>query len=249
MNTLQEIGAFVGMSPASMRSVGTLTPLLSTIERTSMQAMILALQNLPPISLDAETVGDRFGDVPFAPSFRVLSSAGAVLETRITLFANGHQKEVSVKVGDSGVFNPITLSIPGVYLMTVTRTGIQSTGITTLERSFHVEGVQAPSQPAPEADPPAPVIDVSSKGDGTFVVGGKGFLPNSSAFIIVGDGTLSTPPITLIAHANASGEFAGFPTGKICTCLATRVFTGNDGRLRVNHTLLVSEPVTLTCPA
>ncbi|HXC96341.1 MAG TPA: hypothetical protein VNU92_11620 [Edaphobacter sp.] len=48
MHTLQEIGTFVGLRGAaiSLRSVGNLVSQLSGIERTSMQAMILALQRL-----------------------------------------------------------------------------------------------------------------------------------------------------------------------------------------------------------
>jgi hypothetical protein len=50
MNTLQQIGASVGLSGAaiSLRSAGNRVSQLTSLERTSMRAMITALQNLPP---------------------------------------------------------------------------------------------------------------------------------------------------------------------------------------------------------
>jgi hypothetical protein len=138
------------MSPGtSMHSIGDIVPLLSSSERTSMQAMILGLQKLPPISLEVEPVGDRFGNVPFAPVFHVHPSSGVILETRFTLFANGPQPGETAKVGDSGDFSPFTLHFVGIFGLQVSRTGIQNTGITTLIKLFHVEGVQPPPPPPP----------------------------------------------------------------------------------------------------
>ncbi len=53
MNTLREIGAFIGATQTvSMRAVGNIVPLLSGSARTSMRAMIQGLQSLPPVSLE-----------------------------------------------------------------------------------------------------------------------------------------------------------------------------------------------------
>jgi hypothetical protein len=143
-----------------------------------MREVIRRLPNLPPISLEAEAVGDRFGDVPFTPVFRVHPSKGVVLKTRIILFQNGTQPEESADVGDSGDFNPITLRIPGIFFMQVRRTGITGTGFTVLTKNFHVEGVEAPPPPPPP--PKEPTISATTEGAGAntvLVVTGSGFLP------------------------------------------------------------------------
>ena len=71
MNSLKEISAFVGMQPLSVSRIGDLIPILSAAAKTSMQTLIRELQSLPDITLEAEAVGDRFGDAPFRPTFRI----------------------------------------------------------------------------------------------------------------------------------------------------------------------------------
>jgi hypothetical protein len=100
MNTLGEILEFVGLSgpkkffPApgntgftdpTMRTVGLQVPVLTNDQRSSMRAMILGLQNLPPISLEAETENTD-GEVPFKGIIHMHSSTGVVLETGVGLF-------------------------------------------------------------------------------------------------------------------------------------------------------------------
>ena len=41
-----------------MRQVGNDVHVLTSAERTFMRAMILALQNLPPVTLEVEVAGD-----------------------------------------------------------------------------------------------------------------------------------------------------------------------------------------------
>lgn len=154
MNTLREMGQFVGMGPPiSLRKIGNFVT--SRGEQISMRTTIQRLESLPPISLEAEAVGDRFGDAPFTPVFHVHPSNGLILETRITLFQNGPQPDETAKVGDSGNFSPFELRFPGIYLIQVTRTGITNTGITRLEKNFHVEAVEpTPTSPPPPPPPP-----------------------------------------------------------------------------------------------
>lgn len=183
INTLREMGIFVGMSPPiSLRAIGSYVT--SPVEPISMRFVIQRLQGLPPISLEAEAVGARFGDVPFAPVFHVRPSNGVILETRMTLLPNGPQREETAKVGDSGNFSPLTLRFPGIFLLQVSRTGIQNTGITTLRLSFHVEGVEPPpvSPPPPSQTRPSISVQRSGPADAVkFVVTGTGFLPNQPA--------------------------------------------------------------------
>jgi len=59
LKTLREIGAFVNLTQqVSMRQVGNDVHVLTSAERTFMRAMILALQNLPPVTLEVEVAGD-----------------------------------------------------------------------------------------------------------------------------------------------------------------------------------------------
>ena len=112
VNSLREISAFVGVQPRSMRGVGDLIPILSDDAKTSMRSMIRELQSLPDITLEAEAVGNRFGDAPFRPTFRIHPSLGAVTKTEIILFANGAQPDLFSIVGNSGDFTPFTLRFP-----------------------------------------------------------------------------------------------------------------------------------------
>jgi hypothetical protein len=84
MNSLREVLEFVGVSgpkkfvyssfemkhggapQPTMRWVGNIVPVLNISERTSMRTMLQALQNLPPISLEADA-DDTEGEVPVSP--------------------------------------------------------------------------------------------------------------------------------------------------------------------------------------
>lgn len=236
----------------TMRWVGRMIPVLSDRERTSMKAMIQGLQKLPPISLEADAK-DIVGEIPFNPEIHVSASTGVIYETTQTYFRDG--RELSVGYGKNlgaseGTFSGVTIDDLGNYVIEVRRTGVAGTGITTLRKSFDIIARAPPAPPPPPPpDPIPPFISVQSKGDGSFLVDGKGFLPESTVYILVGDKSF-TPPITLKVTSNPSGEFKGFPTGNICNRLATRVFIANDGRLKPsNHSQLVSNTVELTCPA
>ena len=208
-----------------------------------MSAMILGLQNLPPISLEVEPVGDRFGEVPFAPVFRVHPSNGVILETRITLFKNGPEPGQSEKVGESGDFSPVTLNFVGIFLVHVTRIGITNTGITNLSKSFHVEGTPKPEPIVP------PFISVKSNGDGSFTVSGSKFLPNATVTIRVVDAVQPlSPNLFFTVSATPEGEIKDFPTGKICQVPGGRIaFSAQDGRIDAGQAV-TSNFVQQTCP-
>jgi precorrin-3B methylase len=169
MNTLQEIGTFVGIAQgASMRDAGDLVPPLSGTERTSMRAMIGALQRLPPVSLDAEIVGPASGKEPFVPVIRVHPSGGVILSTHISRAGAGTQ--AVAESGDFGLF-----SLPaGVYFILVTRIGIPNTGIIVLEKSLRVESERAASggpPPSPGGGSPPPPTSMNN----TFVTVSNNF--------------------------------------------------------------------------
>jgi hypothetical protein len=214
MNSLSEIVAFTGVTGtaglrlgapfrhASMRSVGSIVPLLSSAGQNSMRAMILELQNLPPIGLEAELVGDNFGEAPFAPQFRIRPSSGVVLETVLNYFLGGRHLPTSGPFGfvdgeevkpDVQIFGGASLGAPGTYEAVVTRTGITNAGVTVLEKRFLFTVRAAPQQPQhpPPQHPPHPPVtckaevDLSGFGDTVKVrVFGGGFLPPEPVDII-----------------------------------------------------------------
>jgi len=228
-----------------MRAVGNIVPLLSSSERTSMKAMIRGLQSLPPISLEVEVIGDKNGEVPFAPVFRVHPSSGVILETSMVLFGNGDQPEESTKVGNSGDFSPFTLNVTDlIRLIYIIRTGITNKGITRIEKFFHVEATPKPKPPPPS--PAKPIISVQSNGDGSFQVSGSGFIPkNATVSIFVGDGTFRNPLVFSVSASD--GIFRDFPTGKICQAVGNLFFSASDGRLDQGSQIF-SNTVTLSCP-
>jgi hypothetical protein len=248
MNTLREIGTFVGLAPVvSMRGVGDRVPLLSSSERTSMSAMMLGLQNLPSISLEVEIVGESSGEVPFAPEFHVHPSNGVIIDTRMIFLQNG--RFVATDLPPIGEFAaPLTLGAPGVYEVQVLRTGIPNTGITVLKKVLEVRATAQPAPPRPRPAPP--VIAVQSKGDGGFVVSGSGFLPNATVHIRVVDGPFGSE-VFFTDTTNAEGKLLGFSTGKICQRPGQLFFSANDGRSDPSdHTgALFSNTVTTSCPA
>src|SRR5436305_6942574 len=103
MNSLREIVAFTGVTgdagrhgrdssrKPTMRTIGNIIPLLDSKEKTSMRAMILGLQRLPPITLEGELVGETTIVPPFVPDIRVHPSGGVVLETVLNYFTNGRR--------------------------------------------------------------------------------------------------------------------------------------------------------------
>ena len=98
MNTLREITEFTGISgqnkleswtkrnipQPTMRWVGTLIPVFSPLEKTSLRAMLQALRNLRPISLEAEAE-DTHGQEPLAPRIHIHATDGVILETCIVI--------------------------------------------------------------------------------------------------------------------------------------------------------------------
>lgn len=244
------VGTFVPQP--TMRWVGRMIPVLSDSERTSMKAMIQGLQNLPPITLEADAK-DTVDEIPFVPEIHVGASTGVIYETTLGYFRDGRElPTIAQNLGASeGTFNGSTFDDPGNSVIEVRRTGVASTGITTLRKSFDIIARAPPAPPTPpDPDPDPPFISVQSKGGGNFEITGKKFKPNWSVYILVGDEFLS-PPIVFTVTSTPDGKFEGFPTGNICSGrLATRVFIANDGRLKPSdHSQLVSNTVKMSCPA
>ena len=81
MNSLREIGEFIGIPQGSLDVAGFGGPdttslrnarlLVTKGETSSMQAIIQALKTLTPITLEAQIVGSRSGEAPFEPVIRL----------------------------------------------------------------------------------------------------------------------------------------------------------------------------------
>ena len=248
MDSLKQVSAFIGMQPLSLHGVGDLIPMLSPDAKRSMQTMIRELQSLPAITLEADAVGDRFGDIPFRPTFRIQPSPGAVIKTEMIVFANGAQPDLFATVGASGDFSPFTLTIPGVLMLEIRRTGVQSDGVKVLTKNFHIEPVQPPAHPPPPLV--HPVISVVASGGGTFTVDGSGFLPKATVHIRVVDPAHQNDQ-NFNTLSDASGKVTGFKTPNICVNPGLIFFSANDGRQDPDdHPLgiLFSNTVQMTCP-
>lgn len=223
-----------------------LVPTLTALERNSLRTMIAALERLPAFVLEADVVGPRSGEVPFTPKIRAPASAGAVQLTTIAFRRVG----TAAWVGEHPMIGEadarFTIADPGPYEVRVRRTGVTSTGLTVLEKALSVSAV------AHAAAAPTPVIAVEPKGDGTFVISGRGFLPGAKVTIRVADGSVS-PGVFLAdtATADQAGVLAGFRTPQACQNGGERFFSANDGRSNSADATgtLWSNTVRTSCPS
>jgi hypothetical protein len=226
MDTLRELGTFVGIPQGSayrrsvfetaLRLTGDLVSLLDERERISMRIMSVALEKLPPVTLDAVLVSPNTGMEPFVLRIDVQPTGTAILETFVDFKeANGTLNSTEMK-GDGGSFS---VTIPsGKWAVSVRCSGIGHTGFVKLERSFLVDVApeslrkEEPPEVAspPPAQPLAPVtctvtldgIRPGSGGIEGIVVAGHGFLGEESVEVTQ-DATQKT-----LSRADKSGSFS-----------------------------------------
>ena len=164
-----------------MSTVKDIVPVLSGAQRASMRAMIVALQHLPPLTLDVEIVGDSEQVVPFEPSFQLQPSTCVNLETTFTLLSSNGAIVPGIppqEFGNSNIGGNVrffTLLDPGVFTVNVKRTGISSTGVGTLERTFSLVAQVKPEPPPPPPPPPPPGRLVTCSVELTADPAGEGF--------------------------------------------------------------------------
>lgn len=265
MNSLREIGVFVGIPQGSAqiarwsgdRTTGLkLVSLLvrkKDIGSESLRAVIQALQNLTPITLEAEIIdlGDEFDEGHAMPVMRLNASGGIHWWTVIDYYVGGtaYLPTDLGKSGDGGDFRLTQLG-PNNWQIVVSRSGISNTGFVSLSKTFTVI---VPPKPKPRPEPPPqilspnPSISVQSNGDGSFKVSGSGFVPkNATVNILVGDGTFRNPLVFSVSASD--GAFRDFPTGKICQAAGNLFFSASDGRLDQGSQIF-SNTVTLSCPS
>jgi hypothetical protein len=263
MNTLKELGDFVGIPQGSLEvaryggpritSLGKVSLLVMGRERpASMRTIIQTLHNLTPITLDAQIVGSRSGEEPFELVIRVNASGGITWYTAIVYYLNGNAISSSELNSSGGDFTPTQLG-PGSWQLVVTRAGIANTGFVSLSEMLDTITVSAHSQPTPQPTPQPPplskpAISVQANGDGSFVLSGSNFLPNATVHIRVVDAAFKT--VWFNATSTSQGTLQ-YPTGKICQQPGQLFFSANDGRSdQQDHTgTLWSNTVTTTCPA
>jgi hypothetical protein len=181
--TLRQLGHFAGLgsstppptdgrqalpAPITMHAIArNLSPMLSASEQKSLRAMLHALPRLPPITLDANIVGNFVGEAPYQPTVHVVPSNGAVLSTGLTVFLglDGAHTTRQVPVfqdvpnapGDTRLttqFATFGTSTEG-YVLRVTRAGVQSSGLVILTKDLFFR-VNLPAQPHPSGPTPTP---------------------------------------------------------------------------------------------
>jgi hypothetical protein len=258
MNTLREIGEFIGIPQGSLEvaliggprttSLKMASLLVTRGERSSMQAIIQALQNLTPTTLEAQIVGSRFGEEPFQPVIRLNASGGITWFTFIEFPPFFSSNNLGTVGGD---FTPTQLG-PGTFQCVVKRAGISNTGFVSLSKTLDTITVSPhpiPPPPPPPIEPP--FIAVKSNGDGSFTVSGSKFAPNAKVTIRAVD---AQSPLAgsrfFVTTADPQGKMADFPTGKICQIPNGQIaFSAEDGRIDPsNHRAITSNFVTTTCP-
>lgn len=203
MNTLKEIGDFVGIPQGSLEvarfsgsritSLGMVNLLVTGRERpATMRTIIQRLQNLTPITLEAQIVGDRSGEEPFDLIIRVNASGGITWHTSINYHINGNVHGGSDLNNSGGNFS-IQLGA-GSWQAVVDRSGISNTGFVSLSKTLDTITVSALPQPPPPPvnHPPdlPPTISATTEGAGdrtVLVVTGAGFLPNKTVTVRVVD--------------------------------------------------------------
>jgi hypothetical protein len=202
MNTLKQIVDFVGIPQGSLASAryqysGPWTTGLDNVNLlvtqgarpASMRNIVQILQNLTPITLEAEIVGSLSGEEPFTPKVRVNASGGITWFTTIELSlldvpnAPVYSHDVSNSGGD---FTPTQLAL-GRWNLSVIRSGISNSGFVSLRKqlgTITVSAGQPPPPPPPPVDSLLPPISVAVE-QGQFVVEGSGFRSSVRCFIIV----------------------------------------------------------------
>jgi hypothetical protein len=142
MNSLRDIGNFVGIPQGSashlnqssigMRLAAQLVPTLTGNQRTSMRAMISALPNLPPVTLDAQIVGPSSGEDSFQPLIRIAPSNCAIIQTLVVSNLLGTIRFVRDLGSASGDFKPTLPLSPGSWIIQVDRNGVGNSGFVRL---------------------------------------------------------------------------------------------------------------------
>lgn len=228
-----------------MRGVPNFVPTLNGNARTSMCTMIRALESLPQITLEA-TAANTSGEVPLITTITIHASPGVIHSTTGIVTQNGRvvggpSTEPNVETTTS--FDAVE---PGQYIFTITRIGVSSTGLTTLQKNFNID---AHPHVIP---PPPPIISVSSTGAGTgsnFVVAGSGFLANVDILIRVVDDAFPPNKHDFHQSSDAQGRLnARFSLP--CNSGGTLHFSATDSRANPADLtgLLFSNTFNLPCP-
>src|SRR5215472_494803 len=245
MNTLREIGEFVGIPQGSLeaalfggppvislRNVNTLVTIGK--RKLSMRAVIQALQNLTPITLEAEIVGDRSGEEPFEVAVRLNASGGITWFTAISISSGGKVIGAFADVSTSGGGVAHAQLGRGEFQLVATRAGISNSGFVSLRVPLGTISVAPPPAPPP-LPPPSPIpptIAVETNPDGGFVVSGSGFSHAKPIAIRAQDQVNPQNQRNFVATASPTGALVDFQTGVICVVPGGQItFSAQDGTL------------------
>jgi hypothetical protein len=197
----------------------------------SMRNIVQILQNLTPITLEAEIIGSLSGEEPFEPKIRVNASGGITWFTTIefSLLGVPNAPVYSYDVSNSGGDFTLTQLAPGSWYLSVIRSGISNSGFVSLRKQLGTITVSARPQPTPTPPTPTPtptpvVINVSLEfGIGglenrVLRITGSGFTPGNQVELQITTRVDSDNPSTGSPQTTTANDFGfiEFTLGVFC---------------------------------
>jgi hypothetical protein len=237
MHTLAELCDFIGLPQAGLKSpygtaqsalelAGLLVTTLDKPARWSLAALIDAVQQLPPITLDVSLVGPQQGDTPFVTTIRISPNAGAAWSTYVFYVPPGGGR---IGGGDENLRGQgrdfVTSSLDGGdWKIRVVRTGLAHTGgpvelVREVAVRVRAQEPDPPPDPPNPPDPPVPANQATClvsyaryEGDTREVVRvyGGGFVPGETVGIFVDQAADPSPFAEVQGLGNYSAETSLF---------------------------------------
>ena len=248
MRSLREFAQFVGKpnDPISMQS---LSAHLFSDKASSLRTMIQQFESLPAPFDFALDVNPQIGSAPLLVNTRYANFVGIRIRG-LLLNPNGFRvlkdgQVIRVAPSETGFAH--RFDDGGQYVIEGSEEGVGRDGYARVVKTVTVNVKAQPTPtPTPIPVPTKPNISVSAKGDGSFVVNGSDFLPNTTVHIRVVDDALTN---IILDQSSTSQGTLSYTSGKLCQLPGRLYFSANDGRSDPSDLTgtLWSNTVTTTC--
>lgn len=247
MRSLREFAQFVG-KPNDPISTQSLSAHLFSDEANSLRTTIQQFESLPaPFDFTLD-VKPRSGSAPLLVNTSYANFVGIRIRG-LLLNPNGFRvlkdgQVIRVAPSETGFAHRFDES--GQYVIEGSEEGVGRDGYARVVKTVTVDVKAQPSPTKPPPTPTKPNISVSNKGDGSFVVNGSGFLPNTTVHIRVVDDALAN---IILDQSSTSQGTLNYTSGKLCQRPGRLYFSANDGRSNPSDLTgtLWSNTVTTTC--